>query len=464
MNLVREKSSFRDPSGYLFWQNNKLFRRINHSYSKDYRFLIDSGFYQNLVDRGLLVSHKEVKADVFEETCFKIIEPEILPFISYPYEWSFSQLKDAALLTLEIQKKALSFGMILKDCSAYNVQFKNGRPIFIDTLSFEIYEEGKPWIAYKQFCQHFLAPLALMSLKDVRLNQLLKTYIDGIPLDLASSLLPIKSRFRLSLLLHIHLHAKSQKRYEDKIVSTQKLKRKISLTSLRGLIDSLESGAKSLKWKPTGTEWVDYYQDDSYTREGFEDKKKLVSDYLDIVKPKLVWDLGANDGVFSRIAQKKGAFVVSSDVDPACVENNYLCVKKNKYSGILPFLIDLTNPSPGIGWDSSERMSLKKRGPVDVVMALALVHHLAISNSVPLGEIARFFSDLCYWLIVEFIPKQDKKVQKLLSTREDIFPNYTKEGFEKEFCRFFNIEILFKIKDSNRILYLMKKNLQTIEG
>jgi len=431
MHLIRESSSFRDPSGYLFWKDGELFRRIEKSYKDNYQFLINSGLYQRCVDRNLLIPHQEMENKFFNnEKCFKVIKPELIPFISYPYEWSFSQLKDASLLTLEIQKVALDFGMILKDCSAYNVQFRNGRPIFIDTLSFEVYKEGVPWIAYKQFCQHFLAPLTLMSLKDVRLNQLLKCYIDGIPLDLVSSLLSIKSRFKLSILLHIHLHAKSQKRYERKIVSKQKLSRKMSLTSLRGLVDSLESGIKSLKW---------------------------VSDYLDVVKSTRVWDFGANDGVFSRIAAKKGALVVSSDVDPACVEKNYLLVSENKEVRILPLLIDLTNPSSGIGWDNFERMSLRKRGPVDVVMALALIHHLAISNNVPLNKMAKFFSDFCKWLIIEFVPKSDKKVQKLLETREDVFFGYAREEFEKEFGQLFYIEIFTKIRDSGRVLYLMKK-------
>ncbi len=216
--------SFRDPSGFLFYQENVLYRQVNTAYRENYDLLIESGLYQALIDSKLLVSHIEEKTDATYADCvYKILKPEIVPFISYPYEWCFSQLKDAALTTLKIQKIALDFGMSLKDSSVYNIQFLKGRPIFIDTLSFEKYQEGSPWVAYKQFCQHFLAPLALMSFSDVRLNQLLKVFIDGVPLDLASSLLPAKTKLNFSLLSHIHLHAKSQKKYESKTVNSSQM-------------------------------------------------------------------------------------------------------------------------------------------------------------------------------------------------------------------------------------------------
>ena len=198
-------ASFRDPSGFLFHHEGTLYRQVNRSYEADYNLLRDSGLYDLLTEKGLLIPHREASLDLARSgEAVRILEPELVPFISYPYEWCFGQLKDAALTTLRIQRRALEHGMALKDSSAYNIQFYNGRPLLIDTLSFEKYREGMPWIAYRQFCQHFLAPLALMCLKDVRLNQLLRIYIDGIPLDLASRILPLKSRFKLPLLTHIH--------------------------------------------------------------------------------------------------------------------------------------------------------------------------------------------------------------------------------------------------------------------
>ncbi len=188
-------ASFRDPSGFLFSRNGALYRQINRVYADDYDHLISSGLYDQLVKSGLLIPHREVsEKPVYPELAVKVIQPELVPFISYPYEWSFSQLKDAALATLAIQKRSIKAGMSLKDASAYNIQFINGKPTLIDTLSFEIYKEGKPWDAYRQFCQHFLAPLALMARVDVRLGQLLRVFIDGIPLDLASRLLPASTR------------------------------------------------------------------------------------------------------------------------------------------------------------------------------------------------------------------------------------------------------------------------------
>jgi len=233
-------SSFRDPSGFVFYRNGMLYRQINTAYKANYDHLMDSGLYRVLVDARLLVSHEEVAVTgLSADQAYKTIKPELITFISYPYEWSFSQLKDTALTTLEVQRKAMDFGMSLKDCSAYNIQFKQGRPILIDTLSFEKYRERQPWVAYRQFCQHFLAPLALMSYKDIRLNQLLRVYVDGAPLDLASSLLPLRTHFMFSLLAHIHLHARSQKRYADKTVDMSR--HRVSRLNFLGLIDSLKS-------------------------------------------------------------------------------------------------------------------------------------------------------------------------------------------------------------------------------
>jgi len=449
-------ASFRDPSGFLFQQDGVIYRQVNLVYKEDYDHLMDSGLYQALVDNNLLIPHEEVGIEPpVPELAYKVIKPEPIPFISYPYEWCFSQLRDAALTTLKIQRRALDFGMSLRDSSAYNIQFKNGRPIFIDTLSFGKYYEGEPWVAYRQFCQHFLAPLALMSYKDIRLSQLLGIHIDGLPLDLASCLLPWRTRLRFSLLSHIHLHARSQKHFADKPVNVkqQRMSRYASL----GILNSLESAVKKLKWQPGGTEWADYYHDTNYSPQAFEHKKAIVADFLDRVRPATVWDMGANVGIFSHLASDRGIPIVSFDVDPAAVEKNYLdCIARGD-TNILPLVIDLTNPSPSIGWENKERMSLKERGPAYAVLALALVHHLAISNNVPLSKIAGFLSDICHWLIIEFVPKTDSQVQRLLATREDIFPDYTHKEFEKEFSRYFAIDDSADIQESQRTLFLMRR-------
>lgn len=450
------QSSFRDPSGFVFQKDGSIYRQINIFYKENYDYLIHSGLYKALVDAELLVSHQEIEPQgIIADNAYKVIKPEQIPFISYPYEWCFSQLKDAALVTLEVQKKAMEFGMSLKDCSAYNIQFLRGKPVFIDTLSFEKYQDGKPWVAYRQFCQHFLAPLALMSHKDIRLSQLLRVHIDGVPLDLASSLLPFRTRLIFPILIHIHLHARSQKHFEDKKLDMKG--KGVSKQSFLGLIDSLESAVKGLKWQPQGTEWADYYEDTNYTADALRHKEEIVAEFLAEIKPKTVWDLGANDGMFSRIASDKGIQTISLDLDPASVEKNYLQCIKNGETSILPLVMDLTNPSPDIGWANSERDSFIKRGPADTVLALALIHHLAISNNLPFAKISEVFSRICSSLIIEFVPKNDSQVQRLLSTREDIFPRYTQQSFEDEFGKYFEMQNSAIINDTKRRLYLMRK-------
>jgi ribosomal protein L11 methylase PrmA len=451
-------ASFRDPSGFVFWHNGVLYRQVNMAYKDDYDRLIRSGLYQRLVDAGLLIPHSEASLELAQsDDAYKVIQPQVVEFISYPYEWSFSQLKAAALATLAVQKTALEFNMSLKDSSAYNIQFSNGKPVLIDTLSFEHYHEDTVWVPYRQFCQHFLAPLALMKYTDVRLNQLLRVFIDGIPLDLAARLLPFRSYFGLPLLLHIHLHARSQQHFKDKTVSGTTARRRMSRNALLGLLDSLEAGVKKLHWNPEKTAWAGYYQDDSYSAEAINRKQQLVAEFIKIASPKTVWDLGANIGLFSRIASKQGIPTVAWDVDPGTVDINFRQIVKNGATHLLPLVLDLTNPSPAIGWNTQERMSFVERGPVDMILALALIHHLVISNNAPLEMVASFLAELSSWLVIEFVPKSDPRVQKLLSTREDIFPNYTRQGFENEFGKLFVIKRSEQIRNSKRILYLMVK-------
>lgn len=450
--------SFRDPSGFVYRSQGRIYRQVNQSYREHYDLLISSGLYDRLASERMLVPHEEIDdiESPLPELRYKTLRPETLPFISYPYEWSFSQLKHAALLTLAVQHAALDCGMTLKDCSAYNIQFSKGRPIFIDTLSFEPYVEGPPWTPYQQFCRHFLGPLALMSLTDVRLQKLMQVYVEGIPLDLVSKMLPWKTRLGLGLGLHIHAHARSTTRYEDKPVERATMAHKVSKTAFLGLLDNVESTVRKLTYKAAGTEWAEYYSDDSYTSAGLDSKKQIVTDFLTKAAPKIVWDLGANTGVHSRLACAMGADVIAFDIDPACVERNYLQVVRSKEENLLPLLLDLTNPSPGIGWNNEERQPIGGRANADTVMALALIHHLAISNNLPLGRIAEFLGSLCKSLVIEFVPKSDHKVKKLLATREDVFRSYTRQGFEQEFSQVFDIIESRQVAESDRVLYLMR--------
>lgn len=449
-------SSFRDPSGFLFTQNGVLYRQINREYQPIFEKLMGSGLYEALTRKGWLIPHENAPdvEPANSDAAFLIIKPEKIDFISYPYEWCFSQIKDAALLTLKIQKLALEKGLILKDASAFNIQFHHGKPVLIDTLSFDDYSEGKPWDAYRQFCQHFLAPLALMSKVDIRLNQLLRVYIDGIPLDLAAELLPWNTRVNPGLATHIHMHAGIQKKYSESQGKSSG-KATVSKNGLLGLIDSLQNTVKNLAWIPRGTEWAEYYDITNYSTSAFDAKKTLVRNFVEIAGGGTIWDLGANTGEFSRVAMDFGP-VLSFDIDPAAVEKNYQQMKTAKETSILPLVLDLTNPSANIGWANQERDSLSSRGPADLVMALALIHHICISNNVPLQSFAAYLSGLAKKLIIEFVPKQDSQVQILLNTRKDIFPFYNMEGFESAFKQSFEIVKKQPVEGSLRVLYLMK--------
>lgn len=453
LNII--KSSFRDKSGFLFTKENILYRQINLSYQEHYEYLMDSGVYDLLVDKKLLVPHVEV-SDIngINNNEFKIIRPEYIPFISYPYEWCFSQLKDAALLTLKIQEIILKKGMILKDASAYNVQFKDGKPIFIDTLSFEKYSGQKPWDAYYQFCKHFLAPLALMSYKDVRLANLLKTYIDGIPLDLTSKILPTKTYFKFSILSHIHLHAKSEKYFENSKKDYNN--KKIKITALLGLVDNLKTVITNLNLIKSNSTWADYWAKSNYSDAALNHKKQIVDSFLSVTKSHTAWDIGANDGTFSKIASSKGIQTFLIDSDPYIVEKNYLTCKRINEKKTYPLLMDITNPSPGIGWENTERSTLYARAKPDIIMALAIIHHLVIANNLSFEMIAKYFSGLCKVLIIEFIPKNDSQITKLLTVRKDIFVFYNQDHFERIFLAYFSIKQKVKINDSERTIYLMQ--------
>ena len=451
----RVSGSFRDPGGAVYrGHEGVLLRQVNESSLEDYRLLTDSGLYEFLAQSGSLVSHEEVPLELrLNEDGRLVIRPQNVPMISYPYEWSFSQLKDAALKTLEVLVAALERRMVLKDASAYNIQFLSGNPVLIDTLSFERYCEGEPWIGYGQFCRHFLAPLALMAHVDIRLSLLLRDFIDGIPLDLASRLLPGTTKLNPGLAMHLHMHAKSTTQLGGKKIEK---KATIPKNALLGLIDSLTGTIRGLNWKPQGTEWGDYYSDTNYTDSAMEGKRTLVEKFLG-GPHKMVWDFGANTGEFSRIAAKQSSVVVSWDIDPAAIEKHYRHVTEKGPENVLPLLLDLANPSPSLGWAHKERDSLVQRGPADAVLALALVHHIAIGNNVPLPDIAAFLASTGELLVIEFVPKEDSQVQRLLANREDIFPDYRQAAFEEAFQKWFTIQQKELIPGTLRTLYRMQK-------
>jgi hypothetical protein len=447
------QSSFRDRDGFVFERAGRILRQVNPGYLPTYNRLKAAGLFGRLWTKGWLIPHRELPANDGDLPGL-VLEPEQLPAITYPYEWCFGQLRDAALLTLQIQQTAMAAGFTLKDSSAYNIQFHEGRPVLIDTLSFEPYVEGAPWMAYRQFCQHFLAPLALMARCDPRLGLLARNHIDGVPLDLASRLLPRRTWLQAGLLFHVHLHARAQGRYQNR---DHKVKpRTISRSGLLGIIDSLATTIRKFEWTPAGTEWGAYYEHTNYDAEAGRDKAAAVESWIGQCRPGLVWDLGANDGTFSRLAVRQGATTVAWDIDPAAVEKCHRAVRQSRETRLLPALLDLTNPSPALGWNLTERMSLLERPLPDLALALALLHHLAIGNNVPLEYCAEFFRRVSDKLIIEWVPKSDSKVAALLRNRPDIFPDYTEAAFKEAFGRHFRVAGRHPVKNSDRVLYLLQ--------
>jgi SAM-dependent methyltransferase len=457
---VVDPASFRDPSGFVFRRDGVLYRQVQPAAAADWEAMRSSGLLARLVADGLLVDHEEVPlTEAARPGAVAIIRPRLLEFISYPYEWSFSQLKDAALLTLEIQSRALDAGMRLKDASAYNVQLDGGRPILIDSLSFEVAPPTEPWPGYRQFCEHFLAPLTLIAYRDARCGLMLRDFIDGIPLELAVRMLPGRTRLNFGLASHLHVHASAQRRAASSAPATDGDRapaRRLSEIGQRALLDSLRRTVEGLRWKPSG-HWADYATTTSYTEAATTSKATIVREMLEAVGGRSVWDLGANTGVYSALAAEAGYRVIAWDSDAASVEAHWRRVRGADGPPILPLVGDLANPSPSIGWALEERASFLDRANADALLALALVHHLAIGNNVPLPAVAELFARIAPHAIVEFVPKDDPMVRRLLAARRDIFDAYSIDGFRAAFGGPFEILREAPISDSPRTLFLLRR-------
>jgi SAM-dependent methyltransferase len=451
------RSSFRDSSGYVYEQDGEIYRVVMSSARSNYDLLMQSGLYTSLVESNRLIPHKEVDAPVDEHLSdiHKVLHAVKIPLITYPYEWSFSQLKDAALLTLDVAIEALAKEMVIKDATAFNIQFFNGAPIFIDTLSFAKYEEGSPWGAYRQFIQHFLAPLLLMSHTSADMNALLRVYIDGIPLQIARTMLPRRLMPNPLIFLNIYLHG----RYEDHYRLHDK-KAKVTLTrsQLKNSLLLLRRMVESISLKRQKTTWGDYYSATNYTAHSLSEKESVVLDQLKNIAPKFtrIMDLGANNGKFSRAISHLAELVLSVDIDPNAVDENYNINKQSTFKNIVPMRIDFTNPSPALGWAQSERDSFITRTTNDVIVSLAFIHHMVLAENVPFSRVAEVLSRLAKDLIIEFPDRDDSQVQRLLSHKPENH-RYDRDEFEKGFERFYDTREKVKIKGSERWIYNMRK-------
>ncbi len=451
--MNRIPSSYKDPSGYVFENENVIYRAINQSFIKDYTMLMNSGLYNELIKNKLLIPHEEIKENWIGEPYKIIIKPTQIPTISYAYEWSFSMLQDAAICTLKCALTALKYNMVLKDAPTFNIQFFENKSLLIDTLSFEFYEEGKPWIAYRQFCESFLAPLLLMKYNNSSLNKLLIAYPNGIPLNICSSLLPLRSKANMNVALHIFLQTSLAKKSNK----NQSNETYFSKKKLQTLINGLLEFVASLKVKKENTTWDNYYQETIISKNYLQEKKEIVSKMLAKMDFNSLLDLGANDGEFSLLYKNTEKQIIAVDEDKTCIERLYLHCKKNKIPNVLPLIIDLSAPTPAIGWANKERPSFIERLKPDVVLALALIHHLCIAHNLSINQVMQFLHTLGDYVLIEFVSKEDEKVATLLQHRKDIYSDYTKENFIKELSQYFNIIEEQNCSISSRTLFLLKK-------
>ena len=456
---MTDPGSFRDPSGHVFYEKNKVFRSVNYSYKKHYDHLIASGLYDRLINENLLVKHSEVELTQKFEGQYKILEAEKVPFISYPYEWSFNQFKDAILLTLQIQLISVKYNMTLKDSTPFNIQFVDNKPIFIDTLSFELIEgDNYVWKPYKQFCEMFLGPICLMSYVDPNLNKLLINNINGVPLNLINKLLPLKSKFNISVFIHIVLHNILKEKGDGNSKPTKK-QSIITKEKHLNFIKQLENFVSEIKLPSFGSEWGQYNEETISEKKDYViDKKRTIKSFLENEQYNLVWDVGSNDGFFSRILAKKySEYLISFDIDWRCVDSNYIKCQSLKIKNVFPIILDLSNPTPPVGWMNKERSSVYERfGSPDLISCFALIHHI-INVGIPLENFMNFLCKTNKDVLIEYVPFSDPKCQIIFESRGKDFKYPTQNEFEIILKNQFNIVAKKKLNETNRALYFLRK-------
>ena len=452
MTFIPEESSFRDRDGFVFYREGQVFRAVTEKYLPTWLELERSGLLSELISSKKLSAYRVADLQDSPSPAALVLSVDRIPLISYPSEWTFSQLRKAALLTLDLQLAALGKGFSLKDASAFNIQFAGKKAVFIDLLSFEKYVSDAPWVGYGQFCRHFLAPLLLHQYRIPHVQALQLPHIDGVPLDLCSAILPVRSRFSLTAATHIHAHARMTRKHgQSRALSVSlKLPKSRLLTMLRHLRGQIAE----MKIKGRSTNWSAYYEECSYSQEAAMAKKHFVEKALASVKPRLCLDLGTNTGEYAKLAAAHSDLVVACDNDERVVE----LLQRSAPDNLLGLVVDLANPTPSFGWQSRERQSfLDRTKAADMVLALALVHHLCIGNNLPLDKLAEFFSAFTGHLVVEFVPLNDLQVKKLLVSRKNIFDDYTLDNFRNSFSTYFEMLLSETVPDSNRVLFFMRR-------
>jgi len=459
-----EEGSFRDRTSRVLIHYDKVFRVLDRIALQEWRHVKEQDFYKECVRRDHIINTEERDLSAFNvSTCpthqwEALLEHERIPFISYPYEWSFEMLKDAALLHLNLLDQALSRDILLKDSTPYNIQWRGTSPIFIDTASFIKLSSGTAWTGYRQFCELFLFPLMLQSYKGIPFQPWLRGSLEGINASDLHRAMSIRDLFRPGVLMHVALQAKLQDRYnnsENDIKHTLKkagFKKELiihNVNNLRRLIHKLQ-------WKQSRSTWSNYVNENNYSSKDMEDKKSFVRKITSSNKYNTVWDLGCNTGTFSHIAAENAEQVVAIDYDPLTIDHLYLTLKNTGNTKILPLIGNLADPSPGIGWRNMERKPLLKRGKPDLILGLALIHHLVIGANIPLDDAIQWFAGIGGDLLIEYVDRMDSMTQRLLINKEDNYSDYTQENFEKLLSTHFASVDKQALESGTRTLYLAR--------
>jgi ribosomal protein L11 methylase PrmA len=452
-----EPGSFRDRSARVFYRDGFVCRGLGEKAYADWQRLRRSGFFAHLSEEGLLVGTEEANRALADppDAWAAVLRHDKIPFVSYPYEWCFDMLRDAALLHLDLLLAALAEDFILKDATPFNVQWKGPRPVFIDVTSFEPLAAGESWVAYRQFCQLFLYPLLLQAYKGVAFQPWLRGRIDGIGPEDCWRLMSLRDLVRPGVLTHVYLHARAQENNAatERSVRNELREAGFGKETIRANVRRLRPLLAGLSARSEETAWSHYGDDSGYAEQDGQEKLSFVEQAARTRQPDLVWDLGANTGTFARLVAEHARYVVAMDADQVAIGRLYRALREESIPNVLPLVVDLADPSPNLGWRGLERKSLPERGRPDLVLCLALLHHLVIGANVPLPELVAWLAGLGGDLVVEFVTRDDPRVKQLLRNRVDQFADYDLDLFEHSLARHFEIVRRHPLPSGTRILY-----------
>jgi len=454
-----DPGSFRDPDTRVFLHDGAVFRCLSSRALLDWNRLVSSEVYRRLTRDGALVATERVEDPSalprLDGKWAGVLKHETVPVISYPYEWPFEMLKDAALLQLDVTLVALGDGMTLKDATPYNVQWFGTSPRFIDLGSFTQYEPGEPWAGYRQFCQQFLYPLLLQAYKDVPFHPWLRGSLEGIQAQHCRAMFSARDYLRPGVLTHVYLQAKAQTRYED---SNRDVKQDLrsagfGAAMIKNNIKRLRRLVERLEWKPERSTWSEYTKEHSYEDDDLRRKSNFVRRVLAPRRWSLVWDIGCNTGTYSRLAAEHAEYVLALDADHLAVDRMYGALKREGNDTILPLLADVADPSPGLGWRGLERNPLGDRGAPDLILCLALIHHVVIGRNIQIAEFVAWLAGFGADVVVEFVGHGDPMVDKLLRNRSGQDIDYSAEALELALARHFKTTTHEALGSGSRTLY-----------